>query len=341
MNRQIQETKAYLQEVLGVVEGRDNWGEPWSDAGQLPFYIQDLYTFNRAEVLGRPCLLMICRASTGETPAVVRKHWMTVSDRYYDDVIYVVGGISSYNRKRLIEQRVPFLVPGNQMYLPMLGIDFREHFKHSKKKEKPWLSAAAQVLVLREILGRDLRALPAKELALSLGYSAMTLTRAIKELVNRELATAEMVGREKRLEFNVQNRELWQKAEPNLHSPVKKSVWVAQQCLTDLIEGAGAKIAGESALAEFTTIAHPKNQILAVNASEWPGIKKLMDIEQREERDFDCAQIQLWRYSPTGITNDALVDPLSLWLSFENTKDERLEMARDELLEKVWGQQSW
>lgn len=102
MNKQIQETKAYLQEVLGVVEGHDYWAEPWTDAGQLPFYLQNLYTFNQAEVLGKPCLLMICRTSTGETYAIVRKHLMTVSDRYYGDVIYVVEGVSSFNRKRLI-----------------------------------------------------------------------------------------------------------------------------------------------------------------------------------------------------------------------------------------------
>ncbi len=335
MNRQVQETKVYLQALFGTVEGCDYWSEPWADASQLPFYLQDIYAFSRAEVLGKPCMLMICRDSTGETPAVVRKHWMTVCDRYHGDVIYVVESVTSFNRKRLIEQRVPFIVPGNQLYLPMLGIDFREYFKQGNKPKKPWLSAAAQVLVLRTILGRDRHALSAKELARLLGYSAMTLTRTIKELVDRELATAEMIGREKRLEFNAQNRELWQKAKSNLNSPIKKVVWVAQSCLTELIESAGAKVAGESALAEFTMIAHPKNQTLAVNASDWPGIKKLMAIE---ERDSDCAQIELWRYSPSGIAKTAFVDPLSLWLSFEETKDERLEMARDDLLEKVWGQ---
>jgi DNA-binding MarR family transcriptional regulator len=336
MNKLIQEVKTYLQEVLGVVDVCGYWGEQWTDERQLPFYLQNLYTFILSEVLGKPCLFMICRTSTGETPAVVRKHWMTVNDRYPGDVIYVVEGVSSFNRKRLIEQRVPFIVPGKQLYIPMLGIDLREHFQQSKKPEKQWLSAAAQVLVLREILGRDLRTLAAKELAELLGYSAMTLTRAIKELVDRELAIAEMVGREKRVEFDLQKRELWQKAKLNLHNPIKKQVWVAKQNLNDLIKEAGAKVAGESALAEFTMIAHPKNQILAVNASEWPGIKKLMNIEELDAWDLDCVQIQLWRYSPASASIDELVDPLSLWLSFENTSDERIEMARDDLLEQAW-----
>jgi hypothetical protein len=61
-----------------------------------------------------------------------------------------------------------------------------------------------------------------------------------------------------------------------------------------------------------------------------------MDIEERDEKDFDSAEIQLWRYSPAGTATDELVDPLSLWLSLENTTDERIEMARDDLLEQVW-----
>ncbi|MCK7468892.1 MAG: hypothetical protein MZU91_12730 [Desulfosudis oleivorans] len=44
-------------------------------------------------------------------------------------VVYVTRTLASYERKRLIEQKVPFLVPGNQLYLPDLGIDLREYFR--------------------------------------------------------------------------------------------------------------------------------------------------------------------------------------------------------------------
>jgi DNA-binding MarR family transcriptional regulator len=349
MNKLLQETKDYLQEVLGLVkgsvkgsvEGRDDCGELWPEAGKLPFYLQNFYEFKQINLLGKPSLLMISRTSPGETPAIVRKHWKTISDGFDGDVIYVVEGVSSFNRKRFIEQRVPFIVPGNQLYIPMLGLDLREHFKQSKKPEKQWLSAAAQVLVLRELLGRAPQAMPAKELADLLGYSPMTLTRAINELVERDVATAEMIGREKRLEFTHHKQELWQLAKPYLRSPVKKQVWVVEHSANDLIKDAEAKFAGESALAEFTMIADPSNKILAVNASEWPGIKKLINIEECEVKDVDCMQIQLWRYSPASITNSTLVDPLSLWLSLNNTNDERIEISRDELLEKIGKQEQW
>ncbi len=341
MDKMMYEIKTYLHKVLGIVGESDEWGAPWAGASQLPFYFQDLYTIYQVELLGKPCLLMICGVANSETPAVVRKHWKVVSSRFLGDVIYIVDSVSSFNRKRLIEQRVPFLVPDNQLYLPMLGIDLREHFKQNKKSDKQWLSAAAQVLVLREVLGRDTSALPAKELASLLGYSAMTLTRAINELVDRGLATAEMFGREKRLKFSNNGHELWEKSKPYMHNPIKKHIWVAEHCYRNLVDGAEAKVAGESALAEYSMMAGPKNRVIAVNAKEWSGIKKLIDIEERDERDFDCIQIELWRYNPGSITVDGLVDQLSLWLSLEDTNDERIKIALDELLETTWSKSGW
>ncbi len=336
MDKLLNDVKAYLHEILGVVGVDDEWVTLWAGASQLPFYLQELYSFSQVELLGNPCLLMICRDINSESPAIVRKHWGTVSNCYSGDVIYVVGGVSSYNRKRLIEQCVPFLVPGNQMYLPMLGIDLREHFKQRKKQDKQDLSAAAQVLVLRELLGRGTGSLPAKELACLLGYSAMTLTRAINELVGRGVATAEIVGREKRLKFSSNGHHLWEKSKSYMNTPVKKHVLIAEHDYHHLIDCAEAKVAGESALAGYTMMGDPKNLVMAVNASEWPGIKKMMGIEERDGLDFDCIKIELWRYNPAVIADGALVDPLSLWLSLEHANNERIEIARDELLEKTW-----
>lgn len=38
-------------------------------------------------------------------------------------VVYVTTTLASYERKRLVQQKVPFIVPGNQLYLPELAID--------------------------------------------------------------------------------------------------------------------------------------------------------------------------------------------------------------------------
>ncbi len=268
MDQLVNQVNRYLQDVLGAGEALDPMvEEAWAGDSAVPFYLQESYRFALARVLDRVCLLMINRAPQAETPAAVRKHWEVVSKLYSGDVIYVVEGLTSYNRKRLIEQRVPFIVPGNQLYIPMLGLDLREHFKQDKKVGAQGLSAAAQVLVLREMLAMKTKARTAKALAEGLGYSAMTLSRAIKELEHLELATAEMAGREKHLGFNAHGQELWSKANLYLHNPIKKRVWIANENLNELIDAADAKIAGESALAKLSMLADPYHQVLAISAS--------------------------------------------------------------------------
>lgn len=64
-----------------------------------------------------------------QSPATIRKHVDNLHAYADAQVIYVRERITPYNRKRLIGQKVSFIVPGNQMYLPMMGIDLREHFR--------------------------------------------------------------------------------------------------------------------------------------------------------------------------------------------------------------------
>src|SRR5690554_3533125 len=177
------EAKNYLQDILGseAIGAAKNtaWAKPWGEAGNLPFYLQSPYTYYCTELFDQACLLMLSQTPEGETPAVVRKHRQAANRYFNGDVLYVIEAVSSYNRKRLIEQRVPFLVPGNQLYLPAMGVDLREYFRPGKQSEPRRLGAPAQAIVLREILLRDCTGLPAKDLANRLGYSPMTITRAI------------------------------------------------------------------------------------------------------------------------------------------------------------------
>lgn len=349
------EAKRYLLAVLGEGSTDAHWGEPWGSASTLPIFLRNLYHFYFARVFDKPCLLMVSGTPEGETPAAVRKHWQVVAKHFDGDIIYLVDVISSYNRKRLIEQKVPFLVPGNQLYLPMLGIDLREYFKQSTKKSTGRMVAASQALVLRQILRRDCSGFSSRELAQRIGYSPMSITRAIKELNEYDLASIEKVGREKRLVFTATSLELWRMAEPLLQSPIRKKIWVQAGDSLGLMKAADARIAGESALAHYTMLAEPSTEVIAVNAQEWPGIRKLLNIEEldgghssarnRYASEPDVVEVEQWTYSPGVIAgnrtqekNPFVVDPLSLWLSLRSSRDERIEMACETLIKNVWEQ---
>lgn len=360
----LNQAQHYLLDILGPEAIRapankgTGWATLWPGADHLPFFLQSNYRFYQASLFEYPCLLMLASMPGGETPAVVRKHWQAVSKHFQGDVIYLIESVSSYNRKRLIEQRVPFLVPSNQLYLPGLGIDLREYFKPGRQTEKNHLSAPAQALLLREILQHDCAGLPAKDLAHKLGYSPMTITRAVKELTDRQLATAEKVGREKHLSFPATGRALWQAAQPSLQSPATKRIWIAvldSEKGKSLVEG---HIAGESALAHYTDLAATGIDQRAITTDKWATLAKQADIQvlasepvganppfqssQMIRKDRDAIELELWSYPPDVIApGKPWVDPLSLWLSLATNTDERVELARESLLERVWSTLPW
>lgn len=325
MGTLLSSTESYLNRVLGNVGAP----EPWSYTSDLPMYLQERHAFATITIAEVDCLLMVQRGEERETPAAIRKHMEAVRRGQVAPVIYVAAEVTSYERQRLIEQRVPFVVPGRQMYLPTLGIDLREHFAPARRKPKR-LGAVAQVLVLREILQPGFAAAPSGLLAEQLGYSAMTLVRATTELAEFELADVQRVGREKHTVFSYRGRELWDKASNWLSSPVRKRVWVATAA-----SQLPAPAAGESALAHYSLLAEPRCRTFAVAGKDWSGQKELMQLHELPEPQDDGLCVELWRYSPRLVEDGPWVDRLSLWLSLRGSRDERVQMAMDELLEEV------
>ena len=359
-NKLLTETRNYLLDILGPdatgIDSNSAWAKPWPDAERLPFYLQNPYTYHRTELFGRPCLLMLAKTPEGETPAVARKHCQAVSKHFNGEVLYVIEAVSSYNRKRLIEQRVPFLVPANQLYLPAMGVDLREYFKPSKQAESAHLGAPAQAIVLREILLRDCTGLPAKDLANRLGYSPMTITRAINELAQLQLAMPERVGKEKHLHFSAKGRSLWEAALPALQHPVNKRVWVVWRNKKDWEIGFDGLVAGVSALAHYTSLADTGIKQWAIGQDAWPTLAKRSDVKilasqsavainnqsNKFSSEREVMEVEVWVYTPAAITPDKpWVDPLSLWLSLATNQDERVEIARETLLEQVWSTLPW
>ena len=115
----------YLKETLDI----SVQPKKWEEAEKLPFFLRNLYAFFEVPILETSCLAIFAKDEIEQTPATIRKHILQVQKKWHHEVIYVKQKVSAYNRKRLIEHKMPFVIPGNQMYLPFFGIDLREHFK--------------------------------------------------------------------------------------------------------------------------------------------------------------------------------------------------------------------
>lgn len=318
----IHQLELYLEGALGI----SIKPHPWERSSDLPQYLRARYRFFHMDVLGTDCVLMADTDAGEQTPAVIGKHVSQVRSRHDVDVVYVRHAVSSYNRKRLIEQKVPFIVPGNQMYLPGLGIDFREHLKRVREK-KPSFSPSTQALLLYVLLKNAVAPITPAVIAYQLGYSAMTMTRAFDELETAGIGEHSVQGKERHLYFAESGKPLWEKVLPYLNTPVRKRFYV-----TSAMQPRSGCMAGQSALARYTQLSEPKVPIFAFSPYEWKTQMQQGEVLEIAVPETGAFEIELWKYAPAHFAKDGTVDRLSLYLSLKDSADERVQSALDELL---------
>jgi hypothetical protein len=321
-----QRFEKYLAENLGIAPRL----KPWDEETSLPYFFRDLYKLYECELLSQPWLVLAVRDEEGTTPATIRKHISQLQKRWQHEVLYLSPAISTYNRKRLIEQKIAFVVPGNQMYLPSLGIDLREYIRKLRttfKKKK--FSPSTQVVLLAILYDWPGDGVTPSLLAERLGYTSMTMTRAFDEIETAGLAIVSMEWRERILRFEGNKKSVWEKSLKQLRSPVSKRFKV---------QGIGSVdsffLAGESALARFSMLAEPPNPVVAISSERWKAMLLAGAVTVLPNFEPEATEIEVWKYPPELFARNGKVDPLSLYLSLADTKDERIEIAIDALMEE-------
>ncbi len=326
MDNLLRDFERHLKETLNItVETKK-----WEDDENLPFFLRDLYAFYQVFLLDTPCLLMVAWDEEEQTPATIRKQMLQVQAKWDGEVIYLRSSVSAYNRKRLIEQKVPFVVPGNQMYLPTLGIDLREHFKQIRSVAPGKFSPATQAVVLHVLLQEPMHNCTPSRMAKQLGYTVMTLTRAFDELVSLGLGEVVTEGRERVLRFNVDKRDLWARSREVMRSPVKKRTFILPP--GKMWEGLPA---GLTALAHYTMLAPPSNPVYAISMDGWKSLKLLNAVVELPAPEPQLYEIEIWNYSPLLFKEDDVVDRFSLYLSLRDNTDERVQSALEKMMEDV------
>lgn len=313
----------YLSDILGIQVTIHRWKEQ----NKLPFFLTDTYDFNETLLLGHPCLLMGAKKDTEVTPAELRKHQELVQKQWNGLCIYVPNIISAYNRKRLIAHQTPFIVPGNQLYLPDLGMDLREHYQKQRSHTIQHFSPATQVVVINALIYGIHAHFTPSELAKGLNYSLMTMSRAFDELETAHIGEIKRKGKERWWQFNGSKRDLWDQAKPFMKTPIKKKTWVIHNKIPIL--------AGLSALAQYSMLSAPKCLTCAISVEQWKvlkqnGVKECLSYD-------DSIDLEIWYYNPNLFLSNKspVVDPFSLYLSLSSIVDERIEAALSEMMEKI------
>lgn len=319
----VTDVQAYLHEALGA----DARIRQWNGAQSLPYYLQDAFDLYQFQLRDKEILLASSRKGQIPTLRTLRMQLDKLAHLADRPVVFATRTLASYERRRLVDQKVPFIVPGNQLYLPDLGIDFREYFRRPQSALTAF-TPATQAMFIAALLRREWRdGWQPGELLVELGYTTMTMTRAIRELTAAGLMTAHRQGRTRELRVRYPQDQVWDQAAQFLRTPVKRTVWVDGQ---KSAKRPRVPLASLSALAFYSMLAEPEHPTYAVSAPQWKAAQEA-GIHVLREPQPGASQWEVWSYAPSFGQDSQVVDPLSLTLSLKDVSDDRARQALDVL----------
>jgi DNA-binding HxlR family transcriptional regulator len=316
----------YIRETLGFNAYIENL--PATPFKEIPLYLKYTNSYYLLRFEGYRLILSFSQEKTQKTALQLKKQSQVIHKNTGMKVVFGMDKQSPLLRKRLIQEKINFIIPGGRLYLPELLIDLKEIIP--KPKYFPdFLSPSAQFLLLYHLQIEHLDSLSFKEIAQKLGYSPKTITQTAKELKAKDICRVSG-SKEKRFSFEVSRRQLWKMAEPYMHSPVYK-VFYANSKETPFF-----RKAGNSAFSNYSTLSFTEKTTVAIYQPRFDELLKSKYWNFLDEVEGDL-QIEVWRYDPCALSLNGYVDILSLYLCYKDENEDRINAELKELIQKkVW-----
>lgn len=233
-----------------------------------------------------------------------------------------------YIKEKLIEEGIPFVLAGKQVYLPFIG------FLLSSSGERDiapvqLISYLTQKLILTAIYEKWDK-VTVSEAAVRLGVTKTSVTRCFDEIEYLSIDILVAKGKSRVITVSEDRKQLWEKLQSVLRNPVISRYELREDLLLE-------KKAGITALCEYSLFSdndYPTYAITKKEISE-TGIKKMKRVCRGEE--IGCVVLELGYF--IDFENKKIEDPLSVVLSLsdEEKQDERVSISINEMLEEyVW-----
>jgi len=331
----ISDIKKYFKKVLGLDIQMDLLGR--KDLKDLPLYIRDSYKIYRAILFEKSVLLLEPIEKESFRISLIYANMDVVRKRLGYPVVVLMNACNALQRSRLIEKRISFIVPGTQLYLPELLVDLRETYPSKAKEiDGQLLRPSAQFLLIFHLLHSvnryDLAEYNYKSIAALTGYSPMAITLAAENL--KDLGLIDIIGtKDKSMSFRKDKKELWEKALSGglVRNPVNKKVY-ADNLPADL----QLLKCNVYALSDYSDISPGNQEYYAIEKTDFQNLVK-RNTFKNVNKDEGKICLEVWKYSPGRIWGDLIrfqnsVDPLSLYISLQDSADERVEMALEQII---------
>lgn len=273
----------------------------WDKKQALPLYVAGNYEIDEAIVSNNRFIVMRPIGDLPTLPAM-KKHIEKIQKIDDVPVAFYLKNLSDFRRKGMLESNIPFMTE-KQVFLPFIGTLLMEEKNNALYKEKFMFST--QQLFLMYLYNRQNK-LYVANVGKKLPYSAMTLSRAVKQLEASDLFLVYKDGVNKVIESKYDRRELFERAKPFLLDPVRKYGYIEKSRIDE-----NMVLASESALAKNSMLNPSKLITYAIDEQK-------MDINQMENELVDPnkqIRLELWGYDPKLFSDDNVADGLSVALS--------------------------
>lgn len=286
----------------------------------IPMAISASFKFYNANLLNTFVTFAFCKNSYEITPAQLQKQIQIVERRLNTIVIALLNNAASYNLQRLIAQRVNFIIPQKQMFIPSLLINLKKTRNTGEDIKTP-MQPLAQCMVLYHLQISSLSGVNFKELMNLFGISYSTANRAVRWLESHNIIST-IGAKEKKISIDIDKKALWMKALPFFTNPIEK-VLHTDATIPSLMKS------GVNALSSYTMINEESREHYATSRE----VLKILDIEV--DTNYGENIIELWRYNPSILSKSGVVDRLSLYLSLKDNEDERIQIELENMINEM------
>ncbi len=285
------------------------------------------YKFYDGEFHGMPLLFAEPKGKVA-TPRCLSVTANNLTSLLQLPIVFLLPVCPAYERQRLIDKDVYFVVSEKYVHLPMLLANERVR----KTKQAKTLTPVAQYLLLYHLQIGSIEGMAARDIEDKIPYSYASITLGLTCLEDLGLCKkVTEASKRKVIHFDMKGMNLWEQAQPFLVNPVEERIYC-----DGLLSDDSFPECGINALAHYTRLNPDPERTIMMSVKQLRNFKSSEALVRPNEFDGNII-IEAWKYPPvTAIGVKAeWVDKLSLAISLREDEDPRVEGEVERLINET------
>lgn len=320
LNPIFKDVSVYLEDLFGL---KGVYEVKKKDA--LKNYLK-VYEYCSVEIGTVDLVLFHCLEKELPNIKSLKKHMHSMKDGWIEEVnlVLILSKISKYQRNLLLKEGISFIVPHNQMFIPILGLAINEHIRKDHEVDE-YLSPGAQCVMYAFFENEEI---PQTQLNDAFDYSKSSISRVLNELSDHGLIYMSKKGVSKVWIRSNGMNETWKKLKYVMNNPIKKLKWIKSKNENLLVSDNNLYESGESYLAKFAMLISPTHEAKAIYEKDWRLCKDKYHEVRKEDEGSIC--LEIWNH-PLPLLK-GYIHPVAIASTLLGDEDPRIQEAVEDII---------